>query len=201
MQGPLSSEFGALYEALFVTSGDGVFLTKPDGAIVRANPAACTALRMTEDEIVRLGRDGIVVDNTQLRAALQTRDEAGVVSGVLHLRRSDGEVFPAEIASGIIEGPVHFAYTIFRDITERLRIEEERRLALERNEALVAELTEALATVNTLTGLLPICMYCKNIRSDSGYWDRIEAYIGSRTGATFSHGICPDCKAQHHPHL
>ena len=201
MQGISPSELGALYEALFVASGDGVFLTKPDGAIVRANPAACRALRMTEDEIVRLGRDGVVVDDPQLRAALHTRREAGVVSSVLHLRRSDGDVFPAEITSGIIHGPINFAYTIFRDITERLRVEKERRLALERNEALVAELKEALAAVKTLTGLLPICMYCKKIRGDSGYWNRIEAYIASRTEATFSHGICPDCAAEHFPGL
>jgi PAS domain S-box-containing protein len=201
MQGLSPSELGALYEALFVASADGVFLTKPDGTIVRANPAACAALRMTEDEIVRLGRDGVVVDDTQLRAALHTRHEAGVVSGVLHLRRSGGDVFPAEVTSGIIQGPIQFAYTIFRDITQRLRVEEERRLALERNEALVAELTEALATVKTLTGLLPICMYCKKIRGDSGYWNRIEAYLASHTGATFSHGVCPDCAAEHFPGL
>ncbi len=52
----------------------------------------------------------------------------------------------------------------------------------------------ALAQVRQLQGLLPICAYCKKIRDDSNYWQTVESYIGQRSAATFSHGICPDCK-------
>ncbi|MBI2524366.1 MAG: GAF domain-containing protein [Candidatus Rokubacteria bacterium] len=52
----------------------------------------------------------------------------------------------------------------------------------------------ALADVKQLQGLLPICAYCKKIRNDSNYWQSIEAYLGERSQATFSHGICPDCR-------
>ena len=52
----------------------------------------------------------------------------------------------------------------------------------------------ALAHVRQLQGLLPICAYCKKIRNDSNYWQSIEAYLGERSQATFSHGICPDCR-------
>ena len=45
----------------------------------------------------------------------------------------------------------------------------------------------------TLSGLLPICASCKKIRDDSGYWNRIESYIGKHTDVQFTHGICPDC--------
>ena len=58
---------------------------------------------------------------------------------------------------------------------------------------LIAELQEALESVKQLTGLLPICASCKKIRTDSGYWVQIEAYISSHSEAEFSHGICPDC--------
>jgi len=27
------------------------------------------------------------------------------------------------------------------------------------------------------------------------YWEQIETYVGERSQATFSHGICPDCRA------
>lgn len=47
--------------------------------------------------------------------------------------------------------------------------------------------------INTLTGLLPVCAWCKKVRDDQGYWDQIERYISVRTKAVFSHGICPDC--------
>lgn len=57
----------------------------------------------------------------------------------------------------------------------------------------VRELEAALSQVRVLQGLLPICSYCKKIRDDRNYWQSVENYIGDRTGAAFSHGICPDC--------
>jgi phosphoserine phosphatase RsbU/P len=50
-----------------------------------------------------------------------------------------------------------------------------------------------MANVKTLTGLLPICSYCKRIRSDEDYWEQVEGYITEHTDARFSHGICPSC--------
>jgi DNA-binding response OmpR family regulator len=58
----------------------------------------------------------------------------------------------------------------------------------------VRQLEEALQRVHELQGLLPICCYCKKVRDDQNYWHEVENYIGSRSGTTFSHGICPDCK-------
>jgi hypothetical protein len=53
--------------------------------------------------------------------------------------------------------------------------------------------------VKTLQGFIPICSYCKNVRHDTGYWQRVEAYISAQTDARFSHCICPDCMKEHHP--
>jgi sigma-B regulation protein RsbU (phosphoserine phosphatase) len=50
------------------------------------------------------------------------------------------------------------------------------------------------AHVRQLEGLLPICSYCKRIRDEQNAWNRLELYISSRTDATFTHGICPDCR-------
>lgn len=79
------------------------------------------------------------------------------------------------------------------DISERIRAEADLRRALDENERTVVELRQALAEVRTLSGLLPICMYCKKIRNDEGYWDRIEQYLSEHTDAMLSHGLCPDC--------
>jgi DNA-binding response OmpR family regulator len=57
----------------------------------------------------------------------------------------------------------------------------------------VAELQEALANVRQLSGLLPICSYCKRIRDDQDYWQQMESYVAQHSGAQFSHGICPHC--------
>ena len=55
--------------------------------------------------------------------------------------------------------------------------------------------------VEILEGLLPVCMHCKNIRNESGQWETLEHYIGSRTEATFTHGVCEPCAAAHYPEL
>jgi PAS domain S-box-containing protein len=77
-------------------------------------------------------------------------------------------------------------YSVARDITARKRADEER-------EQLVRQLQSALAELKTLQGILPICSYCKNIRSDENYWQTVEAYISEHTDTQFSHGICPSC--------
>jgi hypothetical protein len=66
-------------------------------------------------------------------------------------------------------------------------------------EGTVAELRHALAEVKTLSGLLPICARCKKIRDDRGYWTEVESYVGKRTEAQFSHGMCPACLTTSYP--
>jgi len=61
------------------------------------------------------------------------------------------------------------------------------------------ELQEALDTVKTLKGLVPICANCKKIRNDDGYWQQVESYVMEHTEAEFSHGICPDCMKKLYP--
>jgi phosphoserine phosphatase RsbU/P len=79
----------------------------------------------------------------------------------------------------------------------RLRLKVSARIAtLQRDLAQkVSELQDALAKVKQLSGLLPICSYCKRIRNDRDYWQQIETYLGEHSGAQFSHGICPECFA------
>lgn len=67
--------------------------------------------------------------------------------------------------------------------------------------ALLRQLQEALASIKTLRGLLPICAACKKIRDDQGYWNQLEAYLSQHSEIQFTHGICPDCARQHYPDL
>jgi sensor domain CHASE-containing protein len=53
--------------------------------------------------------------------------------------------------------------------------------------------------IKTLEGLLPICSYCKNIRDDEGFWQKVDHFIHHRTHARFSHSICPECAKKHFP--
>ena len=96
--------------------------------------------------------------------------------------------YPIRNEAGEVDRFVH----ISRDITERKQLEAER-------EHLIEELRVALANVRQLTGLLPICMYCKKIRDDKGYWNQLEIYIIEHSEADFSHGICPECRKKYYP--
>ena len=77
-------------------------------------------------------------------------------------------------------------YSVARDITERKQAEQER-------EQLLQSLQAAFAEVKELQTILPICVYCKNIRNDENYWQTVEAYISHHTNTQFTHGICPSC--------
>jgi CheY-like chemotaxis protein len=72
--------------------------------------------------------------------------------------------------------------------------------AIER-QLLTQQLHKALAEVKTLSGLLPICAGCKQIRNDEGHWDDIETYVMQRSNASFSHGICPKCQHIYFPEV
>lgn len=97
------------------------------------------------------------------------------------------------------------------DVLERMRVEVlslnreagelNRKLSIanaelaEKNTSLVAAMQE----VKMLSGLLPICSGCKRIRNDKGTWEQVEVYIEKRSGATFSHGLCPTCSRAYFP--
>lgn len=63
----------------------------------------------------------------------------------------------------------------------------------------IQELHQALTHIKVLQGIIPICMHCKKIRNDAGYWEQVEAYITRNSNALFSHAICPDCLQKHYP--
>ena len=59
-------------------------------------------------------------------------------------------------------------------------------------------LQAALAEVQELEGLLPVCAWCHRIRDDGGNWHSLEAFLHARTRATATHGICPACQGKLH---
>jgi DNA-binding NtrC family response regulator len=96
------------------------------------------------------------------------------------------------IVKGQLDG--NLLMRAIRYAIERNRLEKER-------EKLITELKEALAKIKTLTGLIPICSFCKKIRDDTGYWNQIEEYVKAHSLANFSHSICPQCAQKYYPNL
>jgi predicted Fe-S protein YdhL (DUF1289 family) len=60
-------------------------------------------------------------------------------------------------------------------------------------EKLIKDFQEAMVTVTTLKGLVPICAGCKKVRNDRGYWEQIERYITNSTGLDTTSCFCPEC--------
>jgi PAS domain S-box-containing protein len=91
---------------------------------------------------------------------------------------------------GSLMGSVHIA----RDISMQKK-------ATNQREELINQLEETLSKVKQLSGFLPICASCKNIRDDKGYWTQVEAFIRDHSEAEFSHSICPACARKLYPEL
>jgi PleD family two-component response regulator len=88
-----------------------------------------------------------------------------------------------------------YANQLQRDEAYRALRESQRQLLLS-NATLVSlnqKLEDALSKVKQLSGLVPICGYCKRIRTDQNYWEQVDRYVMEHSEVRFSHGICPPC--------
>ena len=104
----------------------------------------------------------------------------------------------ADIITGLEAGANDYLAKPFDPDELRARIEVGKRM-VELQAALadkVKELQKALDEVRTLSGLIPICAYCKKIRNDTGFWQQVEVYVRDHTAADFTHGICPECSVK-----
>jgi PAS domain S-box-containing protein len=110
------------YRAIYENSIDAIFFTSPDDTILAANPAACEMFRMSEEEIIQIGLNGIQdPSDLRLKHFLEERARTGKFKGELNYRRKDGTIFPGEISSVLFKDKNGVLRTanIIRDITER----------------------------------------------------------------------------------
>ena len=90
-----------------------------------------------------------------------------------------------------------------------IMLNREKLLLLQANESLqteiqerqktISKLQEAQKQVKALSGIVPICMHCKEIRDDRGYWNKLEKFISEHSEAQFSHSICDKCMQKYYP--
>ncbi|MEQ8181671.1 MAG: PAS domain S-box protein, partial [Smithellaceae bacterium] len=187
------------YTQFFKTSRDCVFITSKDGRLVDLNDAAVELLGYSSRAEL-LQKKIPYVYATQEERANHARviTECGYTREYpVDLCRRDGSirnVLITAVARYDANGKtIGFQGTI-RDITEKKQVEEER-------EKLIAKLQETISQVKTLSGLLPICVSCKKIRDDEGYWNQIEAYLKNHSELEFSHSICPECAEKLYPEI
>ncbi|MBI3138735.1 MAG: PAS domain S-box protein [Sphingobacteriales bacterium] len=140
-------ESEAKYRAFFEYSMDGILLSSPGGGILAANPAACRMFGMSEEEIIKTGRKG-VMDPTDKRIEnlFGAEQQKEYLSGELNFIRKDGTKFPGEFSSAIFIDAYGQKRTglIIRDVTERKRIEEEIRQSNQRFEMISRTTNDAI---------------------------------------------------------
>lgn len=115
--------------ALFSASMDAILTTTVTGAIVDANPAACSLFGGSLAELVSLGAAWLDAGNEASSAAvLAELASTGQFRGELRLRRQDGDVFHGAVSAvGLAnpEGEQEFNF-IIHDITSRKAGQERR---------------------------------------------------------------------------
>jgi DNA-binding response OmpR family regulator len=108
---------------------------------------------------------------------------------------------PEDTIAGLEAGADDFINKPFDENELRCRLRTGQRIVdLESGlEQKVAELEKALNQVDTLEGMIPICVHCKRIRNSDRLWTQVEHYIEQHSTARFSHGICEKCLAERYP--
>lgn len=188
----------AYLAAIVASSQDAIIGLLPDGTIQSWNAGAATMYGYSAREMK--GRSVSILVPT-----FRPNDLPGLLAKVkacgheercetVRVKR-DGKTLDVSLTLSPIKdqsGEFLGVSSVERDITARKREEQERL-------KLIEELTDALARVKTLNGLLAICSSCKKIRDDRGNWQKLETFISEHTQAKFTHGICPECVRRLYP--
>lgn len=193
MQERLATEIKGLLES----SGEGIYGIDVNGCCTFINAAGIRLIGYETYEVIGKNihdlihhsrRDGSRYPQEECPIYLAFKSDLSCRMDSEVFWRKNGSSFQVEYTSFPIveESAIKGAVVTFSDISERKQHEAER-------EKLIRELQQALVEVKTLSGMIPICGWCKKVRSDTGFWQNVEHYIRSRTDAKFSHGICPDC--------
>ena len=136
-------------------------------------------------------------DGPEICSEVRKRENAKYIYLILLTAKSQAD----DIVTGLEAGADDYVVKPFNRAELKSRISVgERVIALEKALASrIESLENALAEIKTLTGLLPICMYCKKIRDDKNYWQKVEVFVASRSDVKFSHAICPTCMEKYFP--
>jgi PAS domain S-box-containing protein len=184
--------------AIVAHSDDAIFSKTLNGTILSWNAAAERIYGYAAEEMIGRSASVLVPPNlTHEFNELITkilRGDGVVRYETIRLRKDRRQIHVSLTVSPIRdrEDNVVGVSTIARDVTEQRQQQEE-------HLRLIQDLSDALAQVKTLRGLLPICAWCKKIRDDRGYWQQVEFYVEDHSLAEFTHGICPECKKKATP--
>lgn len=174
------------YRQILDSIPDGVYLVGIDQKIQYWNRAAGSLTGLVADEVMgKSFSDGLIMYEDERGNPLQAFEypvslclqERKNVSKTFFLKTKDNRKIPVEETAFPLfhKGRVTGVIARMKDITHCIETVESR-LRSERKERLI-----------------PICGWCKKIRSDENYWEQIETYLTKEGFGIFTHGMCPSC--------
>lgn len=186
-------------EKILIVEDEGIVILHISKALENLGYIVAGVANYGDDAIVKATeiRPDLVLMDIVLKGAVDGIDAAGKIQAILNIpviyltaHADEGTLQRAKVTGS-------FGYIVkpFRERDLQIAIEfalYKSRMEAERN-LLVHRLQDALDHVRTLSGMLPICAYCKKIRDDKGYWKQLEVYLRDNSNAEFTHSICPDC--------
>ncbi len=181
------------YRTIFQKSQDVLLIVDAkDLTVLETSLAVRTILGYEESDLIGKPFDSLFAPNMIRELDVEMVQNYGNVF-IQEFQRKDHSHITLDMTAVLIPWQAESAVLVtLRDASKRVQAEHEKDDALQK-------LQDALDNIKTLRGLLPICSYCKKIRDDDGYWQRLETYMTKRSQAEFSHGICPDCIKEHYP--
>lgn len=174
-------------DRVFKSMNDGVVVLDRSGWIADLNPAASRLLSAPGSKppavgdrlgLPKVGEGG----SDRVEVAEATFDwlvGSGDGQRILEVRRQ-----PLRDVRGYPVGSLVF----LRDATAK-------RAAAAEREKILADLRSACSRVRTLSGLLPICAGCKQIRDKQGNWIALGTYLRAHSEARPTAGLCPECRS------
>ena len=188
-KGPSAAD--QLLRDLFENTIELIHSITPDGRFLFVNRAWREALGYSIDEVQELSIfDVFHPDHHDVLRGLMEQIVAGEDVGRFETEfvGKDGSVITVLGSSStrIEDGIPISTRGFFTDITEQKQLEREKELAFQQME-------KALAQVKALAELLPVCSWCRKVRTDGGDWDSLENYLLSHPDIRVTHGICPAC--------
>ena len=187
----------SFYKKIFASASVGMVVCDDSGQCVEANEAIGKIVGGTREDVLMQNYhdmkswEGTGLLETILVATEVKKNQHKEVTIATSFGRSvtlDFHILPFEE-----EGRDYLLFVVY-DITKRKEAEII-------NQNLIEKLQKAIEEIRTLQGFMPICMHCKQIRDDKGFWHRVETYIERHSNVKFSHGICPGCFNENHSNL
>lgn len=186
-------------EKILIVEDEGVVALHIEKALEKLGYVVAGIANSGDGAIVKATeiRPDLVLMDIVLKGAVDGIDAAEKISAILNIPviYLTAHADESTLQRAKLTEPFGYIVKPFRERDLQIAIEfalYKSRMEGERKR-LIHSLEDALEQVRTLSGMLPICSYCKKIRDDKGYWNQLEAYLRDHSEAEFTHSICPDC--------